>query len=80
MATTAVPAHAPPNAAGYDETSGIWGWITTVDHKRIGVLYLFTALTFFLIGGLEAMVIRAQLQGPNGHIVSAETYNQQFSE
>jgi cytochrome c oxidase subunit 1 len=43
------------------------------------VLYLFTALSFFLIGGVEAVIIRAQLQGPNGHLVSAETYNQLFT-
>src|SRR5678815_2275470 len=42
-------------------------------------LYLYTALAWFAIGGLEAMLIRAQLQGPNGRLVSAETYNQLFT-
>jgi cytochrome c oxidase subunit 1 len=80
MATTALPTSAAPHAASaYDEHSGIWSWLTTVDHKRIGVLYLFTALVFFLIGGLEAEIIRLQLQGPNGHVVSAELYNQLFT-
>ena len=80
MATTAVPTHAAPRAAtAHEEHSGIWGWIATVDHKRIGVLYLFTALSFFIIGGLEAVIIRAQLQGPNGTLVSAEVYNQLFT-
>ncbi|MDO8501505.1 MAG: cytochrome c oxidase subunit I [Gemmatimonadaceae bacterium] len=80
MATTAVPSHPVHHAAtAYDEHSGIWGWLTTVDHKRIGVLYLYTALVFFIIGGLEAVIIRAQLQGPNGSVVSAETYNQLFT-
>src|SRR6476659_1976737 len=80
MATTAVPTHAASQpASAYDEHSGIWSWLTTVDHKRIGVLYLFTALTFFIIGGLEAEVIRMQLQGPNGRVVSAEFYNQLFT-
>jgi cytochrome c oxidase subunit I len=81
MATTAAPTHAAQGAPrpAYDEHSGIWGWLATVDHKRIGVLYLFTALTFFIIGGLEAVVIRAQLQGPNGTLVSAEMYNQLFT-
>ena len=59
--------------------SRIWSWITTVDHKRIGALYLFTALFFFLFGGLEALVIRLQLAQPNGHVVSAEFYNQLFT-
>jgi cytochrome c oxidase subunit 1 len=80
MATTALPTSAAPHpASAYDEHSGIWSWLTTVDHKRIGVLYLFTALVFFLIGGLEAEIIRLQLQGPNGHVVSAELYNQLFT-
>ena len=80
MATTAAPAQpAHLNEHGYGEQSGIWSWLTTVDHKRIGVLYLFTALAFFVIGGLEAEVIRMQLQGPNGRVVSAEFYNQLFT-
>ena len=61
------------------ENSGIWSWITTVDHKRIGTLYLWTALIFFLIGGLEAVIIRTQLAMPNMGFVSAETYNQLFT-
>ena len=47
-------------------------WLTTTDHKRIGQLYFWTALGFFLIGGLEALVIRAQLARPEGIGVSAE--------
>jgi cytochrome c oxidase subunit 1 len=61
------------------ENTGIWSWITTVDHKRIGTLYLWTALTFFIIGGLEAVLIRTQLAAPNMGFVSAETYNQLFT-
>ena len=78
MASTAypAPAHAPAYSA---EQSGLWSWLTTVDHKRIGVLYLYTALSFFVIGGMEAMIIRAQLGAPNQHLVSAEFYNQLFT-
>ena len=54
-------------------------WLTTTDHKRIGQLYFWTALGFFLIGGLEALVIRAQLAKPEGIGVSAELYNQLFT-
>jgi cytochrome c oxidase subunit 1 len=80
MATTAAPTRISPHATVHPEThSGLWGWIATVDHKRIGILYLYTALTFFIIGGLEAVIIRAQLQGPNGQLVSAEMYNQLFT-
>ena len=56
------------------------GWLTTTDHKRIGLLYFWTAFGFFLIGGLEALVIRAQLIRPDGGLgVSAETFNQLFT-
>ena len=59
MATAAAaPAHA---SSGYHEQSGLWSWLTTVDHKRIGALYLFTALAWFGVGGLEAVMIRIQL-------------------
>src|SRR2546430_8498487 len=54
-------------------------WITTVDHKRIGVLYGVTAFLFFLVGGVEALLIRLQLAGPGGRVVSAETYNAFFT-
>jgi cytochrome c oxidase subunit 1 len=59
--------------------NGIWSWLTTVDHKRIGALYMYTALTWFAIGGLEAVIMRAQLQGPNGKVVSPEVFNQLFT-
>jgi cytochrome c oxidase subunit I+III len=76
---------APPPAARrrldrlariWEEPSGLVGWLTTVDHKRIGILYFFTSLAFFIAGGVEALIIRTQLIGPNGTIVSPETYNQ----
>src|SRR3989454_5753120 len=60
-------------------TSGWWSWMTTVDHKRIGILYGVTAFMFFLVGGLEALLIRSQLARPNGHVVTAEAYNEIFT-
>ncbi|MGH9117685.1 MAG: cytochrome c oxidase subunit I [Acidimicrobiales bacterium] len=60
-------------------TTGWRGWVTTVDHKRVGILYGVTAFVFFLIGGVEALLIRAQLAQPNGTVLSAETYNQVFT-
>jgi cytochrome c oxidase subunit 1 len=78
MATTATaPAFAPTES--YVGESGIWSWLTTVDHKRIGTLYLFSSIFFFLIGGIEAGIIRWQLAQPNMHVVSAEVYNQLFT-
>ncbi|ANE48706.1 quinol oxidase subunit 1 [Paenibacillus swuensis] len=50
-------------------------WLTTVDHKKIGILYLIAGGFFFLIGGLEALLIRWQLMGPEKDVVSAETFN-----
>src|SRR5207253_3171290 len=75
---TAAAAPALPHS-GYQSESGIWSWLTTVDHKRIGALYLYTSLSWFAIGGLEAVIMRAQLMGPNGTVVSAETFNQLFT-
>jgi len=78
LATTAV--QTPAYAAEYPgEHNGLWAWLTTVDHKRIGVLYLYTALGFFVFGGIEAVMIRIQLGAPNQHFVSAEFYNQLFT-
>jgi cytochrome c oxidase subunit 1 len=77
MATAAVsPSYAQTSAYS---PSGLWSWLTTVDHKRIGTLYLYTALAWFAVGGTEAVIMRAQLQGPNGRVVSAEVFNQLFT-
>ena len=58
---------------------GVWGWLTTVDHKRIGILYGWSALFFFAVGGIEALLIRLQLVGPNQEYLSADAYNQLFT-
>ena len=55
---------------------GIYGWLTTTDHKRIGILYLFTALAFFGAGGVEAVLMRTQLIGPEQHVLGPAAYNQ----
>jgi cytochrome c oxidase subunit 1 len=79
MATTvATPTYIPVEEKAQAE-GGLWGWLTTVDHKKIGTLYLITSLFFFVWGGIEASIIRAQLAGPNLGLVSAETYNQLFT-
>ena len=58
---------------------GALSWFTTVDHKRIGILYGITAFVFFLLGGIEALLLRIQLARPNGTVLSAEAYNQVFT-
>jgi cytochrome c oxidase subunit I len=55
------------------------GWFTTVDHKRIGARYMVTALLFFVLGGLSALVMRVQLAQPENDLLSAERYNQLFT-
>ncbi len=50
-------------------------WLTTTDHKKIGIMYLFATFIFFILGGVEALLIRAQLAVPDGTLVSPETYN-----
>src|SRR4030095_3284449 len=53
--------------------------LTTVDHKRIGILYGVSAFLFFLLGGIEALLIRLQLAVPNNTLVSAHAYNALFT-
>lgn len=59
--------------------TGLWSWVTTVDHKRIGILYGITAFLFFLVGGLEAFVIRLQLAKPESTVVGPEVFNALFT-
>jgi len=60
-------------------TTGWRSWLFTVDHKKIGIMYGVAALAFFVIGGIEALFIRAQLAGPDGTVLSADVYNQMFT-
>ena len=63
----------------WEERPGLLGWLTTTDHKRIAVMYFFTALTLFGAGGVEALLIRTQLIGPNHHLLGPEAYDQLFT-
>jgi cytochrome c oxidase subunit 1 len=54
-------------------------WLSTVDHKRIGILYMVTGLFFFVIGGFEAMLMRLQLAVPNNTLLHPDTYNMLFT-
>src|SRR5438128_11240474 len=51
-------------------------WLTTVDHKKIGILYLYTTFFFFLVGGVLALLMRTQLAVGNNHFIGAQTYNE----
>jgi cytochrome c oxidase subunit 1 len=74
MATTVATAHAPA-----ESQTGLWSWITTVDHKRIGAMYGTTAFIFFLIGGIEALLIRIQLMKPENTFIGPDVFNQLFT-
>jgi cytochrome c oxidase subunit 1 len=62
-----------------NHTRGVKSWLLTLDHKRIGVMYLVSILASFLLGGIVALVVRTSLLSPTQHIVKADTYNQLFT-
>ncbi len=57
----------------------VWGWLTTKDHKKIGILYLVSLAVVFLVAGLLAMAVRLELFSPDFSIMSADAYNQTFT-
>ncbi len=63
----------------WETAPGLFGWLSSVDHKEIGKRYLVTAFIFLIFGGIEALIMRVQLAGPNGRLLSPETYNELFS-
>ncbi|MFN2608808.1 MAG: cbb3-type cytochrome c oxidase subunit I, partial [Acidimicrobiales bacterium] len=67
----------PPEPRRHAE--GLVGWLSTTDHKRIGVLYMVTAFAFFLVGGLMALLMRTELAQPGLQFMSEATYNQLFT-
>src|SRR5262245_45765317 len=73
----AVVAHEPPYEEG--KPSALFDWLTTVDHKKIGIMYIVMAVVFLLIAGLEAVVIRLQLFYARNTLVGPDTFNQMFT-
>src|ERR1044072_621379 len=61
------------------EPKGWVSWVTTTDHKRIGMMYLVTTFVFFLMGGVEALLMRVQLGAPDNTFLTPSTYNAQFT-
>ncbi|HEX6796783.1 MAG TPA: cbb3-type cytochrome c oxidase subunit I [Ktedonobacterales bacterium] len=60
-------------------STAIGSWVTTTDHKKIGILYIYTGMIFFFLGGIEASLIRIQLAVPNNTVLSPEVYDQIFT-
>jgi cytochrome c oxidase subunit 1 len=79
MATYAAPI---PQLVAHDarrERTGWTSWLTTTDHKRIGIMYMVATFVFFLLGGIEALMMRLQLGAPENTLVTPTVYNQLFT-
>src|SRR3954469_11352282 len=76
--TAAIATRARPeivvHSAG-EPPRGWLSWLTTTDHKRIGLMYLIATFGFFLLGGSEALLLRLQLGSPNNPLISSDKYN-----
>src|SRR3954462_2320616 len=72
-ATPQLPPHVVPMRRGLGD------WLTTPDHKKIGIMYMVTTFVFFLLGGLAALLVRVQLALPESPPFNGETYNQIFT-
>jgi cytochrome c oxidase subunit I len=84
MATSDIAVRPAPQIVAHEvrrpRTRHTWiDWLATTDHKKIGILYMVTTFAFFLLGGIEALLMRIQLSQPNNSFVSPEHYNQLFT-
>jgi cytochrome c oxidase subunit 1 len=70
---------APGPVVVEERRSPLVEWLTTTDHKKIGILYLVTTFVFFFIGGIEALLVRSQLAGPDQKVLTAQQYNEMFT-
>jgi cytochrome c oxidase subunit 1 len=81
----ATTTHPGPISSYLNEDKGIWSWLTTIDHKRIGIMYLCAVMTTFMIGGIFALLVRLTLLNPQHTVfgmtpmITAETYNRFFT-
>jgi cytochrome c oxidase subunit 1 len=79
MASLTVPGASTRGLRRPSSLTGVGSWFTTVDHKKIGIMYGISAFVFFIVGGLEALLIRSQLAQPDGTVLNAAQYNQVFT-
>jgi cytochrome c oxidase subunit I+III len=66
-------------ARTWRQEPGLWGWLTSVDHKSVATRYIVTAFVFFLLGGIEAALMRMQLARPENQLLGPDAYNQIFT-
>lgn len=62
-----------------NQETGLWAWLTTVDHKKIGLMYLMSVAFFFFVGGVLALLLRTELLTPARNFMTADVYNQVFT-
>src|SRR6516162_9474100 len=83
MASDSIPIAGVIPHGGYEGTKPwletVHEWVTTVDHKKLGIMYIVYALIFLVIGGIEAVLMRIQLAEPHNHFVSPQTFNRLFT-
>ena len=77
--SSSLPLTEKPKPNYLTATYGIKSWLLTLDHKRIGILYIITLTTFFMMGGVYAALIRLELLTPAGDLLSSESYNRTFT-
>jgi cytochrome c oxidase subunit 1 len=79
MAVMDAPLPRAQVASRWDKNKGLLSWLTTVDHKKLGILYLYTTFFFFLVGGIMALLVRIQLAEPENKFLTPAQYNQIFT-
>ncbi len=78
MSTNAMAVETQQNT-GRTWTESVHEWVTTVDHKRLGLMYIAYALFFLIVAGIEAMIIRIQLMHAHNNFVSPQVFNRMFT-
>ncbi|MCL8207451.1 MAG: cytochrome c oxidase subunit I [Actinomycetia bacterium] len=79
MATLEQAGHGSVEPVRSDRRAWLWDWLSVVDHKRIGQVYILAGLFFLAVGGVEAFLMRLQLFRPDNHLVGAEAFNELFT-
>src|ERR1700733_3295230 len=79
MTNELVPAKPITSLADIPEYRGVWSWVTSIDHNQIGIMYILSALGFFLVGLSLGLIMRIQLMVPMNRFVSQDFYNQVFT-